>query len=397
MSDGAVETIDAATETAAPAPPAAVQQSAKERAESLLDDKLLAHLMQGREEEPTESVDEAASEQPAEAEAKPDDKKDEKDPEKSAEVEEWTPEKITAAAAKITEERASLDADKAKIEAERRDVNQKRIKQQQHETRLHDREQKLNHKVATFKQEKAQHDNTFRFVGSRMEAIRTGDGAAVMDALGHLSGRDPVKLYEEISLAMAGKQRASATEDSPLVRKLLAKIEAMESRDTEAAKQREQQTQAQADAEHTQRWKASVVEQSQASAAHPVLARFAQGDPEFVADEAHRIAMSFYQQNGQAIDRPNLLNKLNEKLIKLSELSHRDAQTVETATTASGADTELGTVASAAKPAEPQRTAKGQSIPQSLGSSGRTRPATPEERKRRAADLLPDTLTMHIK
>ncbi len=329
----------------------------------------------------------------ADGEPKPDkeaenDNGKKKDAELSAPNEKWTKERVEEERGKVEADRKSLEAETDKLKASVREHEQKRLEFIKKAEKLDGRERKLNHKIQQKTEQWKQQESVHNWVSAQVRALREGDAETRIKALGALANTDGAKLYEELTLGIASNGKKTAAATDPYVRQLEERLARFERAQAEGQQRAQTEAQQRAAAEHTQRWRDGVLVDARSTQNQSLLLMISR-DAEHVADEAVREAELFYQQFRRPIDRPSLLAKLEEKFRKRLELPQpgQGTQTTESAATASGADTTREIVATA-QPETPQRSAKAQSVPQSLGSSGRTRPMSEAERLKAAAALI---------
>jgi hypothetical protein len=349
----------------------------------------------------TETVEEPKEgEEPAEAGEKEGEKDGdgaEKPPDAAAAPEKpWTEARVKEEAEKLTSERAEFDAAKTKLEEETREFYLKRNDLAKKSARMNDREQKFNVKLSRFKEEQKQRQSFSDWVSANVRQLREGDTEAKLRAMGTLAGADPIKFYEELSIGMASNGQKTAGGESAEVKALREEMARDREERRRADEERNILHRKQQEAQQYQQFRHETLELAKASEAHPTVARLAAARPDFVADRAVAVAMSFYQQNGYPLDKTSILGMIEEDIRPLTELSQpATALNGKNGTTTSAVDTARDTVASA-EPAQAQRPPNRQSIPQALGSSGKQIPMSEQERLRAVEEMIPDDLFAHL-
>jgi hypothetical protein len=255
-------------------------------------------------------------------------------------------------------------------------ASEKRAEFQKRYNVLERREKKLRASVDKYRQSKSEQDTMVRWLTTNLDAIRNGDAATKLQALGALTGKAGHDFYEELSLGLAsdGKIGDKSTREVQELRQQIAQLQRF-------IQGQQQQSHATAQQGEIAEFRATALELGKGSE-NPVISRIAETSPDLFQDEAQRIAMTFRQQSGRAIDRATLLGRLSERFGAFEPL-------VRNGTAPQDGGTDLETVAKA-KPGTARRSPRGQSISRASAGGAPKRDLSDDERRKIAADLIPD-------
>ncbi len=247
---------------------------------------------------------------------------------------------------------------------------------------LEQRSNKLRTQVERFKKERGDQRTLHDWLSTNLNALRNGDAATRMQALGALTGKSGQEAYEDLTLGIVSNG-ANAKGPPPEVATLQNEVAQLK----QFIAQQQQQRQTSEQAQYIQRWRENVVKLS-VSPETPRASRLAEADPEDYANQAQEIAEMFHARNGRPI-APGDIPKLIESRLSRVVPSMDHAQPSGEVAAPSDGGTSPAIVAQA-KPGTAQRPPKGTSIPQAAGSAARTRELTESERLKKAAELVPE-------
>lgn len=177
----------------------------------------------------------------------------------------------------------------------------------QHERNVRLKHEKLKHKVATFRSEKATHSLLIDNVRSNLQGLHSGDPETILTALGNLTGTDGLKAYEQLTSRIVNKGR------SPLDPQVQAIIDQQQKQIEELKNgftQREQQELVQQKARQITQHEQRIGEMIRASTSTPHLTRVFNDDP---ARLTKYIVDAITEDNG-ATPAPQLFEAMEREL-----------------------------------------------------------------------------------
>lgn len=274
------------------------------------------------------------------------------------EDEPWTPERIAEERTALTQERERLQRFHAQEKKRWAKANRKR-------------EQWLT-------EQKAFEDTRASFLED-VKLSRTGSGAQALDALARLTGRPAREIYEEMSLAIAGRPKEEPKEDpnTAALRKELDELK-------QAQAQREQQAAIQAEVTRL-----TGIIRDGATEKWPTIAYELEADHQGTINALAQHRSAWHEEHGEWVDWSVLLTTLEPKLRARYSAQAEKLGFKAPEGAPAGPDT---SAAQAAKTGGRETPAKhGTTVRQSAKQgSGSKRDLTPEERLAWAAELIPD-------
>lgn len=234
-----------------------------------------------------------------------------------------------------------------------------------------DRDAKITHKIEEFKAHREQFRVFAQAVNSDLELLRRGSPDQKLQAIGRLTGGDPLKEWESISISALGGKKKTET---PELVEIRAELQAMR-QEREAERQRGGEAQKQQFVAHR---KQEIYGHANNPAEFPAIARFLPSKPHEVVDYIVDIKARA-MEGGAPIDDATAIRQLE------TELREQLGITAPSAAAESGMGAGATQVANPGKP--PQRPV-GKSLTPGLTarSGGAVRELTEQERIAELAD-----------
>lgn len=152
-------------------------------------------------------------------------------------------------------------------------------------------------------------------------ALFSGDKNTVLQAIGHISGKDPLEAWKDISLGVAGQRKTMAERDPELlgvIQSLQQEIAGLKGGLT----QRDTASQQQAEAVQLEQLRDQLVTEASESTAHLLVSTFAKNEETRAATRTllDEIKFSEFKKRGHPIDNPTAFGILESRLKAQSEL-----------------------------------------------------------------------------
>lgn len=236
---------------------------------------------------------------------------------------------------------------------------QKLLKQKQQD---HDRAYlKLSNRERAFKQTRDQHIAELNQTRAYVQAVQAdvnllanGDASQKLDALGRLTRRDGLKVWEELAIGAAGGKKAPPAPEVVELREQLAQL----TRHLQAEREQQQEH---ATVQQLHQLKTQMLQGATNAEQYPALAHFASAKPAEVMEQLNEYIVEAHA-SGRPITWQQAYNRLN------SELSEYYQPAASAAVAPTGAGGLATSVAQAAKPVQPTQRSPGRSLNPSLAT-----------------------------
>lgn len=238
--------------------------------------------------------------------------------------------------------------------------------------KLRDREDKLKGTLEKWKTERGQEQAFLQSVQADLKLLQNGSAEQKLDALGRLSRKDGLKIWEEMAISAA--QNGKRPPISPELIALREELAELKGSIVGERKQQQDAAQSQAEQRQLHQLKQQLVQGASDAATYPALAHFAGSKPAEVAEHLTEMIQTAHEA-GRPITWQQAFVELNSELSKY----HTEA----TASVAARAADGLATVAApAAKPVIPTQRTPGRSLNPGLATrtAGVVREMTDQER-----------------
>lgn len=253
--------------------------------------------------------------------------------------------------------------------------------------RVEKREAKFKTRLDQFRGDVARFDAEKGHVSAQLQRLRTGDAAAVMDALGALTGRAPGELYTEISLALARNGKPAPDAETKALRSEIEALKrAQADRDTASTHARESAQEAEVTA--------TLLDMAGDATAYPLLSAEAAEDPKGLVHYASVTAAEHHAATGKVLALSEILSHMEKQIRARLERLQPGQSASQPEKAASPPEGKSAPAPTQEKPEAAQRSpGRTLSLGRAAQDSGRTRDLTQAERFALAAQQLPDWLT----